>query len=268
MDFCFAFRSTDAGLLGVALEPFAAAIRLEDGAPFGWGMGYYQSGQPLLRKQPKTHTDPLDYREKAKNLKATLVLGHRRARPVGAQATGNTHPFRFRSWLFSHCGKIEHFADFSEELLGAVPDFIRRNIRGATDSEHLFHLFLAFLNDTGKLDDPRISGEVVGRALASTVRYVDRMAKGSSEHCCLVTNGEILVATHRGIPLSVARHAAYRDVARTPDDKPISYPHLRSVILVGGKAQSDSGWEAVPDGGIVVVDSDLNIEYSTPADDL
>ena len=53
MNYCFAFRSTDSSLLVPALHPFRSVLQVANGAPAGWGLGYYQGGQPLLRKQPK-----------------------------------------------------------------------------------------------------------------------------------------------------------------------------------------------------------------------
>ncbi|MCC6746536.1 MAG: class II glutamine amidotransferase [Deltaproteobacteria bacterium] len=268
MSFCFAFLSNDAGLLGPALSPFRAVLHEAKGAPHGWGVGYYQAGQPLLRKQPKTPEGELDFVSKIEALRSNFIIGHRGGRRAGAQSTENTQPFRFRNWLFAHLGTVERFDEVKAGLLSSVPDFIRRNIRGATESEHLFHLFLAFLNDTGKMDDPRVSGAVVGRALDTTVAYLDRLVTDRSgppaSHCCLATNGRIVVARSRGLPLRVTRHGSYTNVGRGPDDRPLSYPHLKAVMLAGGSIPEAPRWETVAEGHTVVIDAELNIEYSVP----
>ena len=56
-----------------------------------------------------------------------------------------------------------------------VPDFLRRNIRGETDSELLFYLFLGQLHKAGKLDDAHVTTAVAGRAIEETVALCDRV---------------------------------------------------------------------------------------------
>ena len=266
MSICFGFISNDPSLTACALTPFAEVLTLPDGAPHGWGMGYYQVGQPLLRKQPKTPPGPLDLVGTASNLRTQLILGHVRTATVGGQRTENTHPFRHRNWIFCHSGTLDRFDLVREDMLRSVPDFIRRNIRGKTDSEHLFHLFLSFLNDTGRLDDPRIPPDVAARALASTFAYVDRLVtdRGGepAQGCCILSNGSIVVGTRRSMPMKVTRQSAY--ICHGPDGKPTRMPNLKAVLLMGGAPPDLQGWEEVADRSIITIDAGLNIDYSTP----
>jgi len=266
MSLCFAFVSNDPSQTACALSPFKDVLLLPDGAPDGWGMGYYQVGQPLLRKQPRTPPGPLDFVGIASNLRTNLMLGHVRSATTGGQRTENTHPFRYRNWIFCHSGTLDRFDEVREEMLRSVPDFIRRNIRGRTDSEHLFHLFLSFLNDTGRTDDPRIPPDVAARALASTFAYMDRLVvdRGGDplKGCCVLSNGNVVVGIRRGTPMRVTRHATY--VCPGADGKPTKVPNLRAVLLMGGTPPELAGWEEVSDGSIVTIDSTLNIDYSNP----
>ena len=84
---------------------------------------------------------------KADAMIARVGFGHQ-----GNVSAENADPFRFRSWLFGSVGTLPGFEGFREKLLHAVPDFLRRNIRGTSASEHVFHLFLAYLHDAGLLD--------------------------------------------------------------------------------------------------------------------
>jgi predicted glutamine amidotransferase len=265
MSFCFGFMSNDHMLTGCALTAFKPQLTLDEGAPNGWGMGYFQAGQPLLRKQPKAPPGPLTIAETAGKLKTNLILGHVRDATVGSQRTENTHPFRYRNWIFCHSGTLDRFEQVKTDMLRSVPDFIRRNIRGKTDSEHLFHLFLSFLNDTGQMDDPRIRPEIAARALGSTFAYVDRLIEDHggevSDDCCLVSNGAVLLGIRRGTVMKVARQSSY--TCPDSDGKMKAAPNLKAVILVGGRDHDSPGWEEVADRSIVTVDGALNIEYST-----
>jgi glutamine amidotransferase len=266
MSFCFGFVSNDPSLTACALSPFQRILLFPEGAPHGWGMGYYQVDQPLLRKQPKAPPGPLDITATISRLRTNLIVGHVRSATIGNQRTENTHPFRFRNWIFCHCGTVDKFDLIREDMLRSVPDFIRRNIKGKTDSEHLFHLFLSFLNDTGQLDDPRIQPEVASQALGSTFAYVERLVLDRnatpSSGCCIVSNGAVLIAFRRGIEMMIARQNTYSCVG--PDGKVVSAPNLKAVMLVGGTTLKYPGWEEVADGSIVTVDHRLNIEYSLP----
>jgi predicted glutamine amidotransferase len=265
MGFCFGFISNDSAMTALALSGFKDVLRFPEGAPHGWGMAYYQAGQPLLRKQPKMPAGPLDFTEASANLRTNLIIGHVRDATVGGPRTENTHPFRYRSWVFCHSGTIDRFDRIRDDMLRSVPDFIRRNIRGSTDSEHLFHLFLSFLNDTGKLDDPRIGPDVAAQALGSTFAYVDRLVadQGGTQQLgsCVISNGSLLVATRRGLDLKAFRQSAY--TCLNPEGKPVPCSHLRAVMLIGGTTPSAPGWEEVADRAIVTVDSRLNISHST-----
>ena len=262
MSFCFGFISNDSALVQCTLEPFSAPLTVEGGAPHGWGMAYYQAGRPLLKKQPKPFEAPLDFTEAAARLRSNLVLGHIRDATVGGQRTENTHPFRYRHWTYCHCGTVDRFATVREDLLKSVPDFIRRNIRGETDSENIFHLFLSFLNDTGRLDDQRIEPLVVARALHSTRSYLDRLVTDNGgkpmQGCCMATNGLYLVALRMGMEVKVTRKSSFD--CRDSEGKPVSAPHLKAVVVVAGDTPNLPGWEMVADGAVLVVHKDLNIE--------
>ncbi len=265
MSFCFGFLSNDSALVQCTLEPFAGPLTADGGAPHGWGMAYYQVGRPLLKKQPKPYEAPLSFSEAAAKLRSNLILGHIRDATIGGQRTENTHPFRYRNWTFCHCGTVDRFPELKEDLLKSVPDFIRRNIRGKTDSENIFHLFLSFLNDTGKLDDPRIPPREVARALNSTFSYLDRLVQEhggeGNNGCCMATNGHFLVAARQGMEVKVARKSSFD--CRDSEGNALATDHLKAVVVIGGTPPDVPGWEQVADRSVLMVDRDLNIETIT-----
>jgi glutamine amidotransferase len=104
-------------------------------------------------------------------------------------------------WLFAHTGTIGGFDRLRERLLASQPEFLRRNVRGETDSECFFYLFLSFLHDAGHLNEAHVAPEHVAAALRASVALVDRLSaeEGYGENAgdILVTNGEQLLAVHR-----------------------------------------------------------------------
>jgi predicted glutamine amidotransferase len=238
----------------------------------GWGLGFYQGGEVLLQKRPRSSPGPVDFFALTKSIRTDCIVGHVRSAPIGKHfKSENTHPYRFRSWLFAHHGTIDAFASFRQALLEHIPDFLRRNIRGQTDSEHLLHLFLAFLHDAGKLDDPNLAAGEASNALGATLALVDRFVTEAggkpSAHNLVITNGRIMVAAQRGQSLHLMRMAGIADCAlcREQGDfarelRRVAHEHLRGVALIDPETNPGPPWEALPEGSAVAVSHDLTFE--------
>jgi glutamine amidotransferase len=180
----------------------AEALRARSkGAPLGWGLGFYQGGEVLMRRRPIDERPEIDVAKLAVDVRADLVVGHVRHATVGALRTENTHPFRYRQWLFAQTGTVPGFEQVRDRLVASVPDFLRSGIRGDTDAEVLFHVFLSFLHDAGRLNDGLVEASLVREALRSSLAVVDGMtAELGSEAAKLnvmVSSGDQLVALHR-----------------------------------------------------------------------
>jgi predicted glutamine amidotransferase len=274
----FAYMGNDPDRVACALYGARSALvaASSDAAVLdSWGIGFYQ-GEVLLQRRPKAPTDPVDFYAVSRALRTDAIIGHARAGTVGKPKNENTHPFRFRSWLFAHHGSIPGFETVREPLLALVPDFLRRNIRGQTDSEHLFHLVLAFLHDAGKLDDRNITTasvrEAIKEALFRLEDLVGRDTMRGAECALAMTNGQILVATRHGQPVRLMRVQSVTDcpVCRDPqpqagrDVKRIDHEHLRSVVIVADAPQPSpaNGWQEVPDRHFIAVSHELNVELA------
>jgi predicted glutamine amidotransferase len=279
-----AYMGNDPERVRCVLHP-GRKLLVADGARAG--IGFYQGGEVLLRRRPKAPVDaaggPVDLYAIASELHTDVLIGHLRVGTVGAAKNENTHPFRFRSWLFAHHGTIQSFPEVQAELLASVPDFLRRNIRGQTDSEHLFHLFLSFLHDAGKLDDPLIPAPVAARAISQALALTERLTKShGGEPSVLdvaVTNGRILIATRHGAPVYFYRLSGVRDcpVCRDPSQgfeperrsrpRGADHEHLRGVVLVAdAQGPVDPPWEEIPDGHLVTVSHELAVTVQPLAD--
>ena len=272
----FAYMGNDQDRVKCALYP-ARTLLVADGAAKAsfdaWGLGFYQGGEVLLQRRPKPPTEPVDFYGLVKDLRTDVIIGHVRQGTVGKAKNENTHPFRFRSWLFAHHGTIPDFDNVRDELLRAVPDFLRRNIRGQTDSEHLFHVMLAFLHDSGKLDDMNISTaqarDAVRGALAIVEKAAGKQAAETMECALALTNGRILVATRHGAPVYLHERSSLSDCAvcrePPPRDKRVDHEHLRSVLLVADveAPTPDLKLTEVADRTLVSVSHDLKVE-TTP----
>ncbi|MDB4968601.1 MAG: glutamine amidotransferase, class-II [Myxococcales bacterium] len=269
----FAYMGNDQDRVKCALHP-AHKLLVADGAAQSsfdaWGLGFYQGGEVLLQRRPKPPTEPVDFYALVKDLRTDAIIGHVRQGTVGQPKNENTHPFRFRSWLFAHHGTVPSFDAVRDELLSAVPDFLRRNIRGQTDSEHLFHVMLAFLHDAGRLDDPNVSTAHVAAAVRGALALVEKAAGKSAAdamECALaLTNGRVLAVTRHGGPVYLQERTSMHDCAvcrePPPRDKRMDHDHLRSVLVVADVAPPtpDLKFVEVPDRTLLVISHDLKVE--------
>src|SRR5580692_11878096 len=177
----------------MAFEGDALRAR-SNGGPLGWGLGFYQGGEVLMRRRPIDEREQLEVGGLANDVRADLLIGHVRHATVGALRTENTHPFRYRKWLFAQTGTVPEFERVRERLVGSVPEFLRGGIRGETDAEVVFHVFLSFLHDAGLLNDPAVEVSLVREALRSSLAVVDgitaEVGTAPGKLNLMVSNGE------------------------------------------------------------------------------
>jgi predicted glutamine amidotransferase len=272
----FAYVGNDQDRVKCALYP-ARSLLVADAAAVStfdaWGLGFYQGEEVLLQRRPKPPAEPVDFYALTRDLRTDVIVGHVRAGTIGQPKNENTHPFRFRSWLFAHHGTIPNFEQHKQELLGEVPDFLQRNIRGQTDSEHLFHMMLAFLHGETKLDDPNVSISLVRDAVQTSVakvRQVVGAAAAETMECALaLTNGRVLLATRHGAPVYLQQRQSLHDCAvcrePPPRDKRVDHDHLRSVLIVAALPEAppaDLKFTEVPDRSLLAVSHDLKVEQT------
>lgn len=272
----FAIHQSDPNLLRcqIARLDGHVALRDPDRLPDAYGFGHYGGGSVLLGKRPTGASHALGLAELVGQLDSESLLVHARYATVGKAKDENTHPFRFRRWLFAHAGTVEAFDRVRPVLLAALPDFLRRNVMGETDSEHAFNWFLKLLKDEGRIDDLDLDAGTAGRALAGTVRQLETWAREAgaprpSRLDFVATNGRIMVATRRGGPLHYALlegivpcplHALD---AATPESDPQLRPHRKvKAVAFASRLKAPNGFIEVPDGSVVAVSRTLQVSVS------
>lgn len=256
------------------LSSEAAALSVTTGGvPHGWGLGFYQGGEVLIRRRPVHEQARIDVASLASDLRADLVVGHVRKPSVGALRTENTHPFRYRQWLFAHTGSVEGLGSVRDRVVESVPEFLRSGIRGETDSEILFHVFLSFLHDSGHLGQSTADFATIHAALRSSLSLVDgytaEVGAAPSASNIVLSDGESIYALRRGAPmgLRVLQGKADAEMLLGDDDKlRRKVPELGQLhfVIVASDFDDDavlaasgpggkSRWASVPDHSIVVL---------------
>lgn len=263
----FGYMANRADRLGDALyqerEVIAPSASI---TPAGWGIGFYQGGEVLHKKRPLSEGDEIDWEEVASDVRSDCAIFHLRNATVGKFLSENTHPFRMRRWLFAHNGTIDRFDAIRERLLESMPDFLRRNVRGETDSEHFFHAILSFLHDAGQIDTLDVEAKPVLGAIRSAVALVDRLTAEvgaePGELNMILTNGRLMFALRRGSPFMYVERSGLHDVRDEPEEpvEPKAPSVLRYVLAVSDGAEVPRDYETLEDRHVLVIDRNLNVE--------
>ncbi|MGC3997325.1 MAG: class II glutamine amidotransferase [Anaeromyxobacter sp.] len=269
-----AILQSDASLMRCQLARLRPYVSLQPGGeapPDAYGFGYYQAGNVLVGKRPAGAAAQLSLPDLVGRVDTEALLVHARRATVGKPKDENTHPFRFRRWLFAHDGQVEGWDRVKPRLLDALPDFLRRNVQGETDSEHVFMWFLKLLKDDGALDDLDLDAQAAGRALGRTVRQLEAWARDVGEGrpsrlTFVATNGRILVATRRGGPLHYALLEGIVPceldelAVDTPESDPRVRPHRRvKAVCFASRLSAPDGFIEVPEGSVVSVGRTLQV---------
>jgi predicted glutamine amidotransferase len=268
-----AILQSDANLLRCQLARLGSHVSLQEGAvpPDAYGFGHYHAGNVLLSRRPTGAPSPLSLPDLVGRVDSEALVVHARRATIGKAKDENTHPFRFRRWLFAHDGTVEGFDRVRPKLLHALPDFLRRNITGDTDSEHAFMWFLKELKDQGALDDLDVDARITGRALARTVLALEAWCREVGEQRpsrlgFVATNGRVMAATRRGGPLFYALLEGIVPCPldgitdQTPESDPRLRPHRRvKAVCFASRLLAPNGFIEVPDGSVVSVSRSLQV---------
>lgn len=254
-------------LMQVALPPAGGDIATS------LGIGFYQGGEVLLQRRPRLGGLQVDLCEALKDLRTDVFLAQvQSVAPAKLAKNESTPPFRFRSWIMALRGQLPALEPVREDLLRQIPDFLRRNIRGGSECEHVFHLVLSVLHESGRahLEDANLPPELSLRALhGGLVRLREILQRGglASDLGSLqiaLTNGRSLAILRSGPePLWMRRLST---LAGTDQH----HEHLRGALLFSGLREGDGqpghpGLEEVPQGHAVLVGRDLNPRVVAPS---
>jgi predicted glutamine amidotransferase len=260
----------DLGARLIELEGRALNVQRKPDVTPGWGVGFYQAGEILLKRRPIDDRSEINLADLTRDVRADTLLLHVRLATVGAPRTENTHPFRYRQWLFANTGTVDSFGRLRGRLAEQLPTFLHRDVRGETDSELIFHLFLSFLHDAGELDRPAVDAPAARRALRGAIALVDGLCaeEGSPPTALniLVANPEYLLAVHAGkahytggqAAMGYRVYAGQRDLERLFGDGGLGRMRLPDyatsrLTLVASDFDDGmpAGWTAVPERAIV-----------------
>ncbi|KTD06544.1 glutamine amidotransferase [Legionella gratiana] len=219
----------------------------------GFGVGWYTpfDKKPALFTSlfPAWNDQNLSYL--AKKTKSSLFFAHVRAASTGGISQFNCHPFIYKNWLFMHNGWIPHFEKIRRQIHNLLEDDIYNWIKGTTDSELIFALFLQMskqIKIRNSLDIHTVLLEVL-TLINNLVRKNYKRAVCYFNIC--ITNGKHIVA-FRYCPSSQAKP----ETMYFCRDNSIS-----EYIIIASEKLSTKGfkWEIIPRNHSLLIESDFTL---------
>lgn len=231
----------------------------------GWGIASY-GDEPLPQVAHglgAAHADP-DFERVSSLVASRTVVAHVRLASVGSVELRNAHPFLHGRWSFVHNGTVKRFAQHRAAIEALIRPDLRALMRGATDSERCFYLFLTHLSALRPLEasEQEAPGQVedVARALARTLWEVSALtdlpgetrAGERSSMNFLATDGDVMVATRRHRSLFFSESAR-----RCADEPPQPGSRLQQLIIASERLCGEDHWHEVPEDGVIGVSREL-----------
>jgi ergothioneine biosynthesis protein EgtC len=215
----------------------------------GFGIGWYNlklGPTPALYRSTTAIWNDSNLPRMMNKISSEIILAHVRGASDGMPVTStNTHPFSFNNYMLMHNGAIDEFRkSIFPEILKEINPSLWEFIKGNTDSEHLFALWLSRLDGwpSGRTDglDRQLN------ALRETVQFLEVVARRKKIDMVLnlgISDGENIIATRY--------HFGKRKATLYYIENSKSFPN--SNIIASEKMFDDSHWQAVPERSFVVL---------------
>jgi predicted glutamine amidotransferase len=218
-----------------------------DGFGLGWYTSYDKTPTLFTSLFPAWNDQNLKYL--AQKTRASLFFGHIRAASTGGISQFNCHPFIYKNWLFMHNGWIPYFKKVRRQIQNLLDDDIYNWVKGTTDSELIFALFLQLAKkmkirnahdiQAVLLEALHIINSLVGRYYKNAVCYFN----------ICITNGKQTVAFRYCTSSQAKPETMYffEDIV------------AKHVIITSEKLSSKGlKWIAIPRNTSLLVDTDFN----------
>ncbi len=204
----------------------------------GFGIGWYgDRAEPGVYREVMPAWSDDNLLALSQTLTSRLFFAHVRAATAGGIARQNCHPFRHGRYLFMHNGQIGGYGQLRRTLESWLPDELYAERRGATDSELLFLLALARIQQGATADEAmtRVLDDTMAlmreRGVTQPLRFAAVLADGQQLHAFRIASD------CKPPTLYLRRCAAGTIVASEP------------------LCEEEPGWQMLPDGAVVTVDA-------------
>ncbi len=237
----------------------------------GFGVAWWApalSDRPAVYRSIQPAWNDRNLEDLARVIESQCILAHVRAATAGSSISeDNCHPFRRGPIAFMHNGELGGIARVRRPLLKNLSDASFESIRGTTDSEVIFAVFLDRLTAC-KETDP---AEALRTATRETLGEVSRLARelvpdaNNTMNLALADGANAVVTRFTDGTDDTAQslyvNSGRRLVCRDGQSRMLEPERGEGAVVVSSERLSDDpGWVPVPVNHMVVVRADRSVE--------
>jgi predicted glutamine amidotransferase len=239
----------------------------------GFGIGWYNhelDNAPGVYASIRPAWNDRNLNSLSQKIQSTCFFAHVRAASTGEVSESNCHPFAFKNLLFMHNGGIEDFEAVKRVLRRKLSDEIYNWVRGQTDSEHLFALFVHNLTLKYSLQPTAAQMlEVMNETVLEIVAIKREMGITSNDYINVtVTDGHVTVGlryvteeSEKASTLYYSKGSRYECNDGVCQMVKTDAPDEKSVLIVSEKLTTiKRDWVEIPTNHFIVVSKDQEIE--------
>jgi len=218
----------------------------------GFGLGWYPEHDDkipgaFVSIEPAWSNRNL--REIAAKIPTRHFFAHvRDATPGMPVSQANCHPFKSEQWLWMHNGYLSEFATCRRLLLSSLSDEAFQFIKGNTDSEHVFALFLDQMRQQ--------AGSCSDDILVALTTTIERLNDIRQEAGCTAE-------AHLNFALTNGHISLYSRLAIQSEEAPPSL-HYRenngSLVVASEPLSEDGDWQQVEHGQVLIKEEGKSLQ--------
>ena len=151
----------------------------------GFGVGWYgERAEPGVYHEVMPAWSDQNLLALCANVRSRLFFAHVRAATGGGISRQNCHPFQFGRYMFIHNGQVGGFSQVRRVMETWLPDALYEHRSGGTDSELLFLLIVARMQDGEPVRDAvrsvldATAGLMQTRGIDAPLRFAAALADG------------------------------------------------------------------------------------------
>ncbi|MBE9206449.1 ergothioneine biosynthesis protein EgtC [Nostoc sp. LEGE 06077] len=210
-----------------------------DGVGVGW---YDEAGKPFIYRNTIPLWNDPNLQELSQYVKSTSSVGYARLAGIGEPLDiSNCQPFRSEKLLFVHNGEIVNFQQtLYRPIRDSLGDSTYHLIKGLTDSEHIFALFVEIWQSS--VDSTLVSSLAI--ALQKLTELAQKYDTSFSANI-IVSDGQTVVAVRYAYGTQAPTLYWYCDDLTHP-----------SQVIVASEPLSHQNWIAFPEQSMLFVQAD------------
>lgn len=246
-------------------QSFGAKERDEPLNGDGFGLAWYNfniSSKPASFKSISPAWSNNNLQEICQVIETSCVLAHVRAATQGLTVSeSNCHPFKWKELAFMHNGDIGGFQKIKRHLIHTLSDEAFHHIKGSTDSEHFFAVFIdEYLKNEAMEQWDRVASSMMG-AIRRVLSLIEEYADDQHSYMNMVlTNGRLAVAVRFTTDKEEHADSLYMNLGKNyVCEDGVCYmldpgEREKAVIISSEPLSKDDGWEPIPVNSMVLVE--------------